>query len=166
MNLYQKHLAVVMGLLLAGAASAATPATTNPADRAAKNAERQAQADSRFRTADANADGKLNAAEWAALGQGKAIADFAHVDADADGGIRPDELPNARRQKATAATGAARERLAALDANQDGAWTRDELGEQAPRLSQNFATLDADGDGRLTREELRAARDKRGEARK
>jgi len=57
--------------------------------------------------------------------------------------------------------GAMREKLRALDVDQDQALSRAEIGDSMPKLSENFDTIDSNRDGKLTREEMRAARESR-----
>jgi hypothetical protein len=46
--------------------------------------------------------------------------------------------------------------MMALDTDKDGAFTRAELGNQAPRLTENFDKIDTNKDGKITRDEMRA----------
>lgn len=51
------------------------------------------------------------------------------------------------------------EQLRGLDADGDQQLSRAEIGDKLPRLSENFAAIDGNNDGKLSRDELRAARE-------
>jgi Ca2+-binding EF-hand superfamily protein len=161
-------------------AVAAAPAEeTGRAPRTIDIAEASARADESFKTADADGNGVLTAAEFGNLrpahaghrfgmhhgprpkGAGgppdvAARAErhkemFAKLDTDGNGQLSADEF--AKQPEAMMAM--QRERLfERLDANNDGVLARDEVPSPAKRL----ARLDADGDGKVTPEEMRAKR--------
>ncbi len=149
---------------------AATTATPAPAKTTPAAEVPAGKAGARFDSADTNADGKLDAAELAAMNPKFDAARFARLDVDGDGGISRGEMQQAHAARAaqgqspmagtgeSAAGAGLRDRFAAMDSDGDGALTREEIGDQAPRLTQRFTTLDADGDGRITGSEMRAAR--------
>lgn len=122
--------------LLLGAALAA-PVLARPDPSAAGG---------RWALADRNADGSLDRSEAAALP--RLAQHFERIDRNRDQRVDRDELREAWRLVS------ARRDLGQAD--QDGALTLAELGDQAPRLRERFAAIDADRNGRLLPEELRA----------
>lgn len=153
-------------------------------------AEKQRLLKRLLRTSDANQDGKLSREEFAAglkgagpdrkeappaEARGGLDADvvFRRMDANADGKITGDEIPQERRE------GFGR-LVARLDGNGDGALSRDEFGKAGPmleRLSKGrppqdapgagpaaapdalalFRALDQDGDGKISSGEINKA---------
>lgn len=148
---------------LAADAFAAAPRERFPIDLEALRAKEAAA----FEAADADRDGAVSAAEFAAS-DGPRIRQrhagkrggSAHVfdgrnfdlgDADSDGALSREEfeaLPEARR------AARAQRLFEHLDDDGDGGLSKDEFPSRADRL----AALDADGDGMLTREEMRQRR--------
>ncbi len=132
-------------------------------DRAA---DRQAKAQERFQTLDKNRDGKLSFAEMQNNPEHRARFDKA--DANRDGALTQDEIRQAHQKKHEARKArrgehrekmqAAREKLQRLDANQDQALTRAEIGNELPKLAENFDIIDGNNDGKVTREEMKIAR--------
>ena len=116
MNTIAKTLwAAVLTTGMAASAMAATPTapinTAKDQQRAAHQAQKQAQQAALFQQADANRDGKLSAAEftrfhelkkaaWQAQQQEREKNRFARLDANKDGGISQDELKAAHAQRA------------------------------------------------------------------
>jgi len=105
---------------------------------------------------DANKDGKLEKDELP-----ERLADkLMRADADADGAITKDELDHAREKLGGRPGGpggppSIDELLKALDRNGDGVLTQDEVPE---KLAMRIAAADANGDGKITKEELEQAR--------
>jgi Ca2+-binding EF-hand superfamily protein len=132
-------------------------------DRAAN---RQAKAEERFQMLDKNRDGKLSYAEMQSNPEHRARFDKADV--NRDGGLTQDEMRQAyqqKREERKARHGehrekmqAAREKLKRLDTNQDQALTRAEIGNELPKLAENFDIIDGNNDGKVTREEMKIAR--------
>lgn len=147
-------LALASGLALAQA---------TPADREAARAERRAQAEARFADADKNADGRLDPAEAAALDP-RLAERFARIDANADGLLAKEEMAQARQRMMQARQGRhgkggyAAGLFTGMDDDKDGALTRAEIGDKAPKLAEHFAAIDQDADGRITRDEMKAHR--------
>ena len=131
-----------------------------------RKAHKQAKAQERFQTLDANRDGKLSYAEL--QNNPKHRERFDKADLNRDGGLSQDELKQAhqekkqqrqeRRAKGREKMQAARQKMQALDTNKDQAFTRAELGNELPKLSENFSIIDGNNDGRITREEIKIAR--------
>jgi Ca2+-binding EF-hand superfamily protein len=113
-----------------------------------------------FDTMDADKDGKLTYAEMEAHRK----AEFAAADTNKDGSLSADEL-SARalvrfQEKLAERTQAM---LDTMDNDSSGGLSEDEMGE-GPGM-RNFARLDADNDGAITKEEIKAGmkhRKKRG----
>jgi len=131
-----------------------------------RRAEMQAKAQERFQTLDTNRDGKLSYAEF--QNNPKHRERFEKADLNRDGGLTQDELKQAhqqnrqmrqeRRAKGREKMQAAREKLQSLDTNKDQALTRAEIGNEMPKLLENFDVIDGNNDGKITREEMRIAR--------
>lgn len=94
-----------------------------------------------FEEADENGDGKVTNQELSAA----MAARFATIDANQDGQLTTEELAAMRGKRQG-------ERLAEIDADGDGAISRDEA---PPRMQRHFDQVDADGDGKVTAGELR-----------
>ncbi len=113
---------------------------------------------------DANGDGAIDRSEAAA--HPKLVENFDRLDQNKDGRIDASERP--QRQGKGGGKGQKGERMAKLDTNGDGRFSRDELAGRE-RALQNFSAIDANRDGFLTREEMRAhhqaQRGKKGEMR-
>ncbi len=113
-----------------------------------------------FDTMDADKDGKLTYAEMEAHRK----AEFAAADTNKDGALSADELSAralARFQEKLADRTQAM--LDTMDNDSSGSLSEDEMGE-GPGM-RNFARLDADNDGAITKEEIQASmkhRKKRG----
>lgn len=131
-----------------------------------RRAHMQAKAQERFEAMDTNRDGKLSYAEF--QNNPKQRERFEKADLNRDGSLTQDELKQAhqhnkqmhqeRRAKGREKMHAAREKLQSLDTNKDQAFTRAELGNQMPKLLENFDVIDGNNDGKITREEMRIAR--------
>jgi Ca2+-binding EF-hand superfamily protein len=146
---------VLAGVLLAFAGLASAQAG---------GADRRAEAEARFDQADKNKDGKLSLAEMQDAQDQRLAERFAKLDANQDGGVSKDEFrqaheqQRAERQERKGQMKEKHQQLMALDADKDGAFTRAELGDKAPRLAENFDRIDANKDGKITREEMQAMR--------
>lgn len=131
-----------------------------------RRAEMQAKAQERFQTLDTNRDGKLSYAEL--QNNPKHRERFDKADLNHDGGLSQDELKQAhqlkreqrkeRRSQVREKMQAGKEKLQRLDTNKDQALTRAEIGNEMPKLAENFSIIDGNNDGKITREEMRIAR--------
>jgi len=131
-----------------------------------RRANMQAKAQERFQTLDTNRDGKLSYAEI--QNNPKHRERFDKADLNHDGGLSQDELKQAheqkkqqrqqRRSQMREKMQAGREKLQSLDVNKDQALTRAEIGNEMPKLLENFDIIDGNNDGKITREEMRIAR--------
>ena len=111
-----------------------------------------------FQKLDANQDGKLTKDELPERAADKLL----QADADGDGALTKEELEQARPGRGFGGPGGAArfdEVFAGLDKNADGVLTQDEVPE---KLADRIAAADADGDGQVTKEELQAVRPGRG----
>ena len=150
-------LALASGLVLAQQAAPAKPG----AEREAARAEWRAKADARFAEADKDGDGQLDRIEAQGLNE-RLAKNFERIDANADGEISRDEMA-AMHQKMRHHGRKAGHRMAymqgmfkGMDDDGNGAISRAELGDKAPKLVENFATIDGDGNGELSKDEMRA----------
>lgn len=131
-----------------------------------RKAQMQAKAQERFQTLDANRDGKLSYAEL--QNNPKHRERFNKADTNHDDGLSQEELKQAhleKRQQGQESQAKGREKMQvtrqkmqALDTNKDQAFTRAELGNEMPKLSENFSLIDGNNDGKITREEIKIAR--------
>lgn len=131
-----------------------------------RRADMQAKAQERFRALDVNHDGKISYAEF--QNNPKQRERFDKADLNRDGGLTQDEIRQAhqqmkqqrqeRRAKGREKMQAMREKMKRLDVNNDQALTRAEIGNELPKLSENFDIIDGNNDGKITREEMRVAR--------
>lgn len=131
-----------------------------------RRAQMQAKAQERFKTLDANRDNKLSYAEL--QNNPKHRERFDKADLNRDGGLSQDELKQAREQKREQRQDrrmqlrqkmqAGREKLQRLDVDKDQALTRAEIGNEMPKLAENFDIIDGNNDGKITREEMKNAR--------
>jgi Ca2+-binding EF-hand superfamily protein len=96
---------------------------------------------------DRDGDGTLSEAEWTAMVRRMNAVRGAMSGAAAG----PESMPGAPPGGAAAGRQNPRQLLRRLDADGDGALSRDEA---PPRVKQAFSQLDADGDGKLTPREL------------
>ena len=129
-------------------------------------AQMQAKAQERFQALDSNRDGKLSYAEF--QNNPKQRERFEKADLNRDGGLTQDELKQAHQQnkqmrqergaKGREKMQAARGKIERLDVNKDQALTRIEIGNEMPKLLENFAVIDGNNDGKITGEEMRIAR--------
>lgn len=109
----------------------------------------------RLKAADTNADGMISRDE-AQLAMPRLYENFDAIDADKNGLVTLQEMQAARH--AHRAGGPMRgEGWKKWDADGNGTLSREEVAN-APRLSQQFDAIDANNDGALTLEELQAAR--------
>lgn len=152
-------LALASGLVMAQQ-SAPTDAR---GEREAQRAEWRAKADARFAEADKDGDGTLDRIEVQGMNE-RLARNFERVDADADGELTRDELRAMHAKmakmrhhgrKGAGRMGYMQGLIKGMDDDGNGAISRAELGDKAPKLAENFATIDADGDGELSREEMR-----------
>ncbi len=136
-----KYVAILAAL---GFASAAVLAVASPQGAGPG----RGPAFDRLKAADTNGDGMISREEAAALP--KLAKRFDQLDANGDGQISADEL-RAHREQARA------DRWKKLDADGDGRISLAEAQANAPRLARHFAALDGNQDGFLTSDELKAA---------
>ena len=131
-----------------------------------RKADKQAMAQERFQALDVNRDGKLSYAEL--QNNPKHRERFNKADMNHDGGLSPEELKQShlenkqqrqeRRANDREKMQLARQKMQVLDTNKDQAFTRAELGNEIPKLSENFSIIDGNNDGRITHEEIKIAR--------
>lgn len=106
-----------------------------------------------FDAIDADKDGKITAAEFAAF----RAAEFASADTNKDGQINAAELTAKHMTEAAARAAEMSARLIdRMDANADAQISAEEL-ESGPRPARMFERADGDGDGALTKAEVDAA---------
>jgi hypothetical protein len=111
-----------------------------------------------FAATDANGDGKLTAEELKASHDARVKA----MDADGDGFISAAEIEaNMLAQMKPRLEKMARMRVAAQDTDNDGKLSLQEASEM-PRADQMFARMDADGDGAISKDELAKAMERMG----
>jgi Ca2+-binding EF-hand superfamily protein len=147
--------------LAVSAVYAQSAAVSGPAG--ARHEQMRAKAEARFREADGNHDGLISFAEMQAASQQRLKERFEKLDANHDGGVSMAEMQQAHQQRREMRgehrerRQAMREKLQSLDRDHDQALSRQELGNEMPKLAENFDRIDANHDGKLTREEMRAA---------
>lgn len=135
-----------LGLAIAATATVTFAQATQASQPAAGKSARHAKIDT-------NGDGVIDRSEAAA--NPKMAQHFDRLDANRDGRITTEERPQHGGKGGRGGRDAARARMAELDTNQDGRFSRDELAGKT-RALQNFAAIDANSDGFLTREEMQA----------
>lgn len=141
---------LALGLAIAGTAAFAIAQTPPPGG---------GQPGARHATIDANGDGVIDRSEAAKAP--RLAENFDKLDANKDGRIGADERPqHGGRQGGMhggmpGGKGRGGERMAQLDKNGDGRFSRDELAGHE-RALQNFTAIDANKDGFLTRDEMKA----------
>jgi len=134
---------------------AAVPALAAPGDQTASPAPARPSNGGIMRY-DANKDGFVDRAEWAAGQESR----FKQLDADKDGTLSKDEMYSRTRQTpgATAPNDRMLERrdsyFRRMDSDRDGTVSKAEFMSQADR---NFARCDSDKDGRTNTAECREA---------
>lgn len=154
-------LALVLASGVVLAQSGATTPSPRSAEHEARRAEWQAKADARFVAADKDADGRLDRIEAQAFGP-RLNEHFERIDANADGELDKTELAQMRgkgRKHGNRMRGHQsyqRGLFVGMDDDADGAISRAELGNKAPKWSENFVVIDTNKDGKLAKEELRA----------
>jgi Ca2+-binding EF-hand superfamily protein len=135
-----------LGLAIAATATVTFAQATQATQPAAGKPARHAKIDT-------NGDGVIDRSEAAA--NPKMAEHFDGLDANKDGRITAEERPQHGGKGGKGGRDAVRERMAQLDTNKDGRFSRDELAGKE-RALQNFAAIDANKDGFLTREEMAA----------
>lgn len=160
---------------LALASGLALAQNAGSTDREAARAEWRAKADARWAEADKDGDGTLDRVEVQAS-HPRLAERFDKVDANADGEISRDEMRAMHGKMRHGRRGMHRMQgymaglFTGMDDDRNGAVSRAELGDKAPRIAEQFAAIDKDGNGELSREEFRehrrAHRQERREARK
>jgi Ca2+-binding EF-hand superfamily protein len=152
-------LALASGLVMAQQSAPADVA----GDRDAKRAQWQAKADARFAEADKDGDGQLDRIEVQGMNE-RLAKNFDRVDVNSDGELSREELAamhSKMRQhgrKAGRRMGYMHGLVKGMDDDGNGAISRAELGDKAPKLAENFDAIDANNDGELSREEMREFR--------
>ncbi|MEO8162128.1 MAG: EF-hand domain-containing protein, partial [Arenimonas sp.] len=150
---------LLAGLLAVSAAAFAQTATDTDA-RGEHRQQRQQRADAAFNQSDSNHDGKLSQSEWQSARMRESADKFRSLDSNRDGKLSREELQAAHAKHQGGRAGGLREKMRGLDTDGDQQLSRAEIGEQMPRLAQDFDRIDANHDGKLSREELQAARPK------
>ncbi|MDY0023082.1 EF-hand domain-containing protein [Arenimonas caeni] len=148
---------------LALASGLAFAQADKPADRDAARAEWRAQADARWAASDKDGDGALDRAE-AAAHHARLGENFDRIDANSDGRISREEMRAMHGKMRHGGRGGHRMQgymaglFVGMDDDRNGAISRAELGDKAPRIAENFAAIDKDGNGEISKEEFRAFR--------
>jgi hypothetical protein len=138
---------LALGLAIAGSASIALAQTPPPGG---------GQPGAPQARIDVNGDGVIDRSEAAKVP--RLAENFDRLDADKDGRISAEERPRRGGREGgrrDGGKGRGGERMAQLDTNGDGRFSRDELAGRE-RALQNFAAIDTNKDGFLTREEMKA----------
>jgi Ca2+-binding EF-hand superfamily protein len=120
--------------------------------------DRQAKMQQRFQALDSNRDGKLSYQEVQNNPEHRARFDAS--DLNRDGALTINEIQQAhaaKKQQHQQRGSEMREKMTRLDVNQDQALSRAEIGNEMPKLLENFDIFDGNSDGKITREELRIA---------
>lgn len=167
-----RKILIFTALALAAGATFAQAPGRDAGEREARMAEWRAKADARFQEADTDRDGQLDRIEVQALGP-RLAEHFDKLDANADGELSRDEMAKARAALGRhGRQGMQRHRaymaglIKGMDDDGNGAISRAELGDKAPKLAENFAAIDADGNGEMSQEEMKAFRKARWEERR
>jgi Ca2+-binding EF-hand superfamily protein len=146
-----KRLFYVVTLLLAASGTALA------ADSAAERPPAQAGAGQYFQRLDTNGDGAISREE--AQGHPRIEQAFEAMDADKDGKVTEAEFRAAmesyREQKGGDKGRAVKDRWSKVDANGDGAISRDEAAQGSPFVAKHFDEIDADKNGQITPQEIR-----------
>jgi len=111
-----------------------------------------------FRAADTNGDDKLSRAE-VEKAMPQLLGKFDSIDANKDGQISRGELRAWKQAHKSERQAKAAERFRHADTDGDGAISRAEAEQHAPRLARKFDRIDSNKDGKLTQDELRAYRE-------
>ena len=151
---------LIIGLLASATVLAQSAAPSQDAGR-----ERwKERADAKFGEADSNHDGNISQSEWQSARLREANEHFQRLDGNRDGKLSRTDMEAARGERMGKRHGqraAQRERIKALDKDGDQQLSRAEIGDEMPRLAQDFDRLDGNRDGKLSREEIRAGRQQR-----
>lgn len=141
-----------------------------PDDRDAARAEWRAKAEARWAASDKDGDGSLDRIE-AQAHHARLAEHFDRIDANADGEISREEMAAQRGKMHHGRRGMHRLQgymaglFVGMDDDRNGAVSRAELGDKAPRIAEDFAVIDKDGNGELSKEEFREYRKARRAAR-
>jgi Ca2+-binding EF-hand superfamily protein len=155
-----KNSTLLLASLLASTAAVAFAKTaTEPGAQGER--QRQERVEAVFSETDSNHDGRVSQSEWQAAQLRKSQEKFQQLDLDRNGNLSREEIESARGRH-HGGRGGMRERLRGLDADGDEQLSRAEIGDQAPKLAQDFDRIDANRDGKLSQEEMRAAHPPRG----
>jgi len=111
-----------------------------------------------FSKADADGDGKLSRAE-VGRAMPQLAGEFDAIDRDRDGQLSRGELRAWTKAHRAERRAKAAERFRHADTDGDGAVSRTEAEQHAPRLARKFDQIDVNRDGKLTQDELRAYRE-------
>ena len=150
----------VTTLALALASGLAFARQDEPADREAARAEWRARAEARWAASDKDGDGSLDRVE-AQAHHPRLAERFDRIDADGDGEISREEMRAMHGRMHQGRRGMHRMQgymaglFVGMDDDRNGAISRSELGDKAPRIAENFAAIDKDGNGELDKEEFR-----------
>jgi len=148
--------------LILGACDSEQPDDADESEVAAseeQSSTREGRHKAKFAKLDTDGDGSLSKAE---LGDHRMAEIFDEIDGDGNGLLSQDEFFAAKKarhegKKGRGHHGDPAERAAKmmekLDANHDGAVTKDEVGDHR-FLADKFAEIDRDADGKITTEEL------------
>jgi Ca2+-binding EF-hand superfamily protein len=149
--------------LLAATATVAFAASDAPAPDEARAQRMQEHADKMFSETDSNHDGKISQSEWQSARLREATEKFNKLDTNRDGKLSREEIAAGREQRMGHRGAGMREKLRGLDTDGDQQLSRAEIGDQLPKLAENFDRLDANADGKLSRDEIRAGHEQRGD---
>jgi Ca2+-binding EF-hand superfamily protein len=111
-----------------------------------------------FSKADTNRDGKLSRAE-VEKAMPQLLGKFDGIDTNKDGQLSRGELKAWKKAHRAERQAKAADRFKHADTDGDGAISRAEAEQHAPRLAKKFDQIDSNKDGKLTQEELRAYRE-------
>ena len=126
-------------------------------ERGKRMAAMDAQLTERFNSADTDGDGKLSQAE-AQAGMPRLGERFAVLDGDGDGFISASDVRGHAAAGMGRGGSDRKARLAEADSDGDGQLSQAEVEAAMPRLAERFDAVDSNDDGLLSRDEMQAFR--------